>query len=81
MVSVTKGLFYRRLRSERWFRMRAELSEAHAEEVRRPVLVCPVSSLPLRSTAWDPSSGFAYTPQVTGLAARSPPRIPFSCVQ
>lgn len=69
---VTKGLFCRRLRSERWIRMRAGLGEAHAEELRRPVLVFRVSSLPLRSTAWDPSSGFAHTLQVTGPAACFP---------
>lgn len=65
---VTKDLFRRRLRSERWVRMRARLGEAHAEELRRPVLVFRVSSLPLRSPAWDPSSGFTHTLQVIGPA-------------
>lgn len=77
MVVVTKGLFCRRLRSERRGRMRAGLSEAHAEEVRRPGLLCRVSSLPLRSAAWDPSSGFTPTPQVTGPAPRSPREFTF----
>lgn len=72
LLVVTKGLFRRRLRSERWIRMRAGLGEAHAEELRRLVLVFRVSSLPLRSTAWDPSSGFTYTLQVTGLQLAFP---------
>lgn len=76
LLVVTKGLFCRRLRSERWIRMRAGLGEAHAEELRRPVLVFRVSSLPLRSTAWDPSSGFTYTLQVTGPAACFPQEFP-----
>lgn len=72
LLVVTKGLFRRRLRSERWIRMRAGLGEAHAEELRRLVLVFRVSWLPLRSTAWDPSSGFTFTLQVTGPAACFP---------
>lgn len=46
--------------------MRAGLGEAHAEELRRPGLVFRVSSLPLSSTAWDPTSGFTHPLQNAG---------------
>lgn len=52
--------------------MRAGLGEAHAEELRRPGLRFRVYSLPLSSTAWDPTSGFTHPLQVTGPAACSP---------
>lgn len=52
--------------------MRAGLSETHAEEFRRPVLLYGVYSLPLRSSAWDLSSGVTQTLQVTGPAALFP---------
>lgn len=75
---VTKGLPPRRVRSGRWVRMRAGSSEAHAEQVRRPVLLSRVSSSALRSTAWEPRPGLTHPAQVTGPAARSPRELAFA---